>query len=120
MDSILIVCAILKLYQQKKSDGDSRQRMQVCLKVLTGLGKQSISHMESLIAWNPPAGRRHCLESPSNFGSTIPHSEVDENIVFRQLKSGKEGKVLLGDFDITEEIDTEGYQEDSGNQSDLE
>lgn len=35
VDTVLAICALLRLFQQKKSDGDSKQRMQICLKVLT-------------------------------------------------------------------------------------
>jgi coatomer subunit beta len=35
VDSILIICQLLKLHQKKKNDPDSKQRMQLCLRILT-------------------------------------------------------------------------------------
>ena len=52
VDSILIICALLKGDQQRKkhADPDSKSRMQLCLRVLSNpLGLQSLSAIESII-----------------------------------------------------------------------
>jgi len=50
VDSILIICALLKAYQRKRLDPDSKQRIQVCLRILTNpSGLNSLSATESVL-----------------------------------------------------------------------
>jgi hypothetical protein len=50
VDSILIICALLKGHQKKRYDPDSKQRMQVCLRILSNPhGLQSLSSVESVL-----------------------------------------------------------------------
>jgi coatomer subunit beta len=47
VDSILIICALLKGHAKKRYDPDSKKRMQLCLRVLSNpLGLQSLTSVE--------------------------------------------------------------------------
>jgi len=122
VDSILIICALLKAYQQKKVDRDSIQRMQVCVKMLTN--PQSLKNLTAVQKILTEQGRSifskflesHSKLLPSNLMQEKKRKEQeammvtqpDEMVVFRQLK-GRQG---VNDFDITDEISSETKQSD--------
>ena len=50
VDSILIICALMKGHQKKRYDPDSKQRMQLCLRILSNpSGLQTLSSIESVL-----------------------------------------------------------------------
>lgn len=119
VDSILIICALMKGHQKKRYDPDSKQRMQLCLRILSNPhGLQSLSSVESVLVEQGKKVFAKFLESHSKLtfasGSkrgkkgeeTLLITQPDEMVVFRQLK----GRTGANDFDITEEISG-----DSGN-----
>eukprot|EP00347_Sterkiella_histriomuscorum_P009140 403342367 len=115
IDSILIICALLKgqqLNKKKHCDPDSKQRMQLCLRVLSNPnGLSSLSAIENLLV---DLGKRvfaKFLETHSKLTGigakktkkgeeSLLITQPDEMVVFRQLK----GRTGATDFDITEEL----------------
>lgn len=50
IDTILIICSLLKAQNAKKIDQDSKSRMQLCLKILTNQGSHhSLSQIEKVL-----------------------------------------------------------------------
>lgn len=50
VDAILIICALLKGHQKKRFDPDSKQRMQLCLRILSNPNAlQSLSTIENVL-----------------------------------------------------------------------
>lgn len=128
VDSILIICALLKEHQSKKgkvttmsADRDNIQRMQVCLRILTqSKGQGNLSQMQNVLIQFGRAIFGEFLKShskllPSNRSRQNQQLEADnmtviqpdERIQFRQLK-GK--NATAGDFDITEELGQGGIE----------
>jgi hypothetical protein len=69
VDTILIICALLKTHNKKRFDADSRSRMQLCLKILTNSSShQSLTAIEAVLV---DQGRRifaKFLETHSKMG----------------------------------------------------
>ena len=122
VDSILIICALLKEHQSKKgkvttmsADRDNIQRMQVCLRILTqSKGQGNLTEMQNVLIQFGRAIFGEFLKShskllPSNRSrlnqqleaENMAVTQPDERIQFRQLKGKNEAE---GDFDITEEL----------------
>jgi len=115
VDSILVICALLKGHQKKRYDPDSKQRMQVCLRILSNPhGLQSLSSVESVLVDQGKKVFAKFLENHSKLGlagssskkaggkkqESLIITQPDEMVVFRQLK----GRTGATDFDITEEL----------------
>ena len=117
VDSILIICALLKGHQKKRYDPDSKQRMQLCLRILSNPhGLQSLSSVESVLVEQGKRVFAKFLESHSKLATasgskkgkrpgeeSLLVTQPDEMVVFRQLK----GRTGATDFDITEEMSGE-------------
>jgi len=132
LDSILILCALLKERQSpdlqtaaasgkkhKRVDRDSMQRMQLCLKILTQpQSLKSLSVVQKVLIEQGRAIFAKFLEShskllPSNAlkemkkqqEESLLVTQPDEKVVYRQLKSAKsKGVNGAAEFDITEEL----------------
>ena len=128
VDSILIICALLKEHQSKKgkvttmsADRDNIQRMQVCLRILTqSKGQGNLTEMQNVLIQFGRAIFGEFLKShskllPSNRSrlnqqleaENMAVTQPDERIQFRQLKGKTEA---AGDFDITEELGQGGVE----------
>ena len=115
VDAILVMCAILKDRQSKGTDGQSRlrktdrdslQRVQFCLRVLSKPQGQNQAKVDALLLEHGKAIFKTFLQTNSKLqpGRDQSKSEMlvtqpDESIAYRQLKP--QGKA--SDFDITEE-----------------
>ena len=127
VDSILVICALLKEHQLKKGktvtmsvDRDNMQRMQICLRILTqSKGQGNLSEIQNILVQFGraifgeflkshskllPAGRARLRQESEAMTVTQP----DERIQFRQLKS--KSAAGAGDFDITEELGSGGVE----------
>ena len=92
VDSILIVCSLLKGHQKKRFDPDSKSRMQLCLRILSNPhGLQSLSSVESVLVDQGKKVFAKFLESHSKLTTvkkggkdeTLLITQPDEMIVFR-------------------------------------
>ena len=126
VDSILIICSLLKRKAKKASkanfaDKDNLQRMKICLKILTQSKElKQLSDVQNVLV---EFGRTIFAEFLKSHSKLLPSQQArkkqlddqanlmitqpDEKIVFRQLK-GKDKKV--GDFDMTEEMGSGGVE----------
>lgn len=121
VDSILIICALLKGHGKKRYDPDSKQRMQLCLRVLSNPhGLQSLTSVETVLVDQGKKVFAKFLESHSKLAQihgaatlrkngrrgeeALLITQPDEGLVFRQLK----GRTGATDFDITEELSGDG------------
>jgi len=78
VDSILIVCALLKGHQKKRYDPDSKSRMQLCLRILSNPhGLQSLSSVESVLVDQGKKVFAKFLESHSKLTSVSKKAAKD-------------------------------------------
>ena len=71
VDTILIICALMKGHQKKRYDPDSKQRMQLCLRLLSNPnGLQSLSSIESILIDQGKKVFAKFLESHSKLATT--------------------------------------------------
>ena len=96
VDAILIICALMKGHQKKRYDPDSKQRMQVCLRILSNPhGLQGLSSIESILIDQGKKVFAKFLETHSNLTplsgkkgkkageESLLITQPDEGIVFR-------------------------------------
>ena len=71
VDTILIICALMKGHQKKRYDPDSKQRMQLCLRILSNPNAlQSLSSIESVLVDQGKKVFAKFLESHSKLATT--------------------------------------------------
>jgi len=86
VDAILIICALMKGHQKKRYDPDSKQRMQLCLRILSNPnGLQSLSSVESIIVDQGKKVFAKFLES---------HSKLTTGAGSKKLKKGEDSLMI--------------------------
>jgi len=95
VDAMLVVCALLKAPKGKKSDPDSRQRMQLCLKLLMQPGKVKAGLLDKVLVEHGKQVFSRYLENSSlrqkkkalaKEEEQLLITPPEEQVVFRQLK----------------------------------